>query len=384
MPATASPTPASPPPELPLAGIRVLDATANIAGPFGGSVLADLGADVCKVEPPGGDSARRMAPVEADRDTSAYFHVVNRNKRGITLDLRSPAGQQQLGALLDDADVFLTNLLPRQIRDLHLTADQLRAQHPRLIVGHLSAYGSRGAEQDRPGFDAVLQARTGIAAVTGQSDGPPVRAGISVLDVGSGMWLALGVIAALYRRERTGVGGLVETSLLETGATWVGYHLSAHQATGAASGRHGSGHPAFSPYGIFPTADGEVCIGVGNDALFERLCTAIGRPELVSDARFTTNTDRVAHDRALRRELESAFAEASAAHWAARLATAGVPADRVNAPEDLLTDPQVAAMAILESYPDEHSPRQLAALPLTFDGHRPPIRLPAPNPTHRT
>jgi len=366
-------------PALPLAGIRVVDATANIAGPFGGSVLADLGADVCKVEAPGGDSARRMAPVEPERDTSAYFHVVNRNKSAITVDLRTDEGQAVLAGLLDDADVFLTNLLPRQLVDLHLTAAEVRAQRPRLIVGHLSAYGSRGPERDRPGFDAVLQARTGIAAVTGQADGPPVRAGISVLDVGSGMWLAIGVLAALYRRERTGIGGLVETSLLETGAAWVGYHLSAYQATGEASGRHGSGHPAFSPYGIFPTGDGDLCIGVGNDALFARLCAGIGRPDLLADPRFATNTDRVAHDGDLRTEMTRTLAGAPASIWAERLAAVGVPADRVSAPEDLLTDPQATAMGVLLDYPDPRSPRRLAGLPLSFDGERPGIRTAAPD-----
>lgn len=363
--------------ELPLAGIVVVDLTSNVAAPFAGAVLADLGADVVHVEGPAGDDCRRMAPTL--NDSSAYFHVVNRNKRGLVLDIRTPTDRARLDALIGEADVFLCNLRPGKLEKYGLDADALCARFPRLIHASLSAYGPQGVERDKPGYDAVLQARTGIASITGTSDGPPVRAGVSVLDVGAGTWLALGVLASLYRREQTGTGGAVETSLFATGASWVGYHVVAHQVTDEASSRHGSGHPAFAPYGIFHTGDGYICLGIGGDVLFDRLCTALGREELVDDPRFRTNPDRVRHAAALREVLEGAMSASSAIELAVLLGRAGLPADAVRLPEDLLTDPQAEANGVL-------SPANLAnggtlvmpGLPLTFDGVRPGIRSAAP------
>jgi len=247
----------------PLSGVRVVDLTSNVAAPFATAVLADLGADVIHVESPDGDDCRRMAPTTDS--SSAYFQVVNRNKQGAVLDIRDEADFQGLMQMIANADVFVTNLRPGKLERLGLDGASLRARFPRLIHASLSAYGPVGAERDKPGYDAVLQARTGIASVTGTTDGPPVRVGVSILDVGAGTWLALGIIAALYHREQTGVGGEVATSLFETGASWASYHVAAHQVTGLPSKRHGSGHPAFSPYGIFQTGNGEICIGIGSD-----------------------------------------------------------------------------------------------------------------------
>lgn len=269
--------------EQPLAGVRVVDLTSNVAAPFGGAVLADLGADVTHVEGPDGDFCRRMAPTIGD--SSAYFNVVNRNKDGVRLDIRVPEDRARLDEMIGGADVFLCNLRPGKLAKYGLDSASLCVRFPRLIHASLSAYGSSGAERDRPGFDAVLQARTGIASVTGTADGPPVRAGVSILDVGAGIWLALAVIASLYRREQTGVGGAVATSLFETGANWVGYHVVAHQVTGEPSSRHGSGHPAFAPYGIFTTGAGDICLGIGGDGQFGRLCQALGLEHLLDDDR---------------------------------------------------------------------------------------------------
>jgi crotonobetainyl-CoA:carnitine CoA-transferase CaiB-like acyl-CoA transferase len=364
--------------QLPLAGIKVLDATSNIAGPWGGTVLGDLGADVLKIETPSGDPARFMAPSDGDR--SAYFHIVNRNKEVITVDLKTSEGLAKIQELLDGCDVFLTNFLPAQLEKFGLQPAELMKLRPKLIIGNLSSYGSTGPSAQWPGYDATLQARTGVMNVTGEAGGPPVRAGVSILDLGAGTWLAMGILAAIIKRDRTGVGSLVETSLFETGATWVSYHLSAFEITGTPSVRSGSGHPAFSPYGIFATKDGDICIGVGNNVIFAKLCRAIGRGELIEDKLYIENVDRVANAENLKAEIELGLASKSAIEWAKILCDAGVAAEQVLQPEELLNDLQAQAMGVLLPYPDEltvlHS---VPGLPLRFDGVRPGITKPAPH-----
>lgn len=358
---------------LPLDGITVVDLTSNIAAPFAGAVLADLGADVVHVESRTGDDSRRMSPRIGD--TSAYWHVVNRNKSVLRLDIREGTDRAQLDDLLGRADVFITNLRPAKLAKYRLDAETLTATYPTLIHASLSAYGDAGDERDRAGYDAVLQARTGIAEVTGTSDGPPVRAGVSILDVGSGTWLALGVLAALLNRHSTGRGGAVATSLFETGANWVAYHVAANQISGEPSGRHGSGHPAFAPYGIFATKDHQVCLGIGGDYLFRRLCDALDRPELADDARYARNVDRVANSSELRALLESTLAELSASDVVDRLERHGVACDLVQKPEELLTDPQALAANVFITEPvDGFGDLRFPGLPLTFDGERPQVR----------
>ena len=363
--------------ELPLSGIKVLDATSNIAGPWGGTVLGDLGADVLKIETPSGDPSRFMAPVDQDR--SAYLHVVNRNKEVVTIDLKSEDGKAKLQELLGESDVFLTNFLPAQLEKFGLTPVELRKLHPQLIIGNLSSYGSQGPSSSWPGYDATLQARTGIMNVTGEPNGHPVRAGVSILDLGAGTWLALGILAAIVKRDRTGVGSLVETSLYETGATWVSYHLAAFELTGEPSVRSGSGHPAFSPYGIFATQKGDICIGVGNNAIFAKLCTAIGRAELSNDGLYKENSDRVKNVSTLKREIEQGLHSHPAFHWVKVLCESGVAAEEVRQPEELLTDEQAESMGVLINYPDDTTEvKVVPGLPLRFDGLRPRVRKAAP------
>lgn len=363
---------------LPLSGLKVLDATSNIAGPFSGAILADLGASVIKVETPQGDPTRSMAPVDGDR--SAYFHVVNRNKSAVSIDLKNETDRARLDAMLDECDIFLTNFLPARLESLHLTPAELMSKRPSLIFGNLSSYGVEGPDASTPGYDATVQARTGIMHLTGEFDGPPVRAGVSVLDIGSGMWLAIGILAALVKRNETGKGSLVETSLFETGALFVSYHLSANELHGKPSVRSGSSHPTFGPYGLFTTKDGTLCIGVGNDNIFSKLCILIGRSEFIADLRFITNSDRVANSKILKEEIERALAPESAIYWAERLGSGGVPADRVALPEDLHNDAQAKAMDVLLPYPDATTRvTELPGIPLRFDGKRPPIRIPAPH-----
>lgn len=358
----------------PLEGVKVVDLTSNIAAPFSGAILADLGADVLHVESVNGDDSRRMAPRIGD--VSAYWQVVNRNKGIARLDIRVAEDRQTLESLLADADVFITNLRPDKLTKNGLDYQALSAKYPRLIHAALSAYGAEGPERNRAGYDAVLQSRTGIAEITGTSDGPPVRTGVSVLDIGAGTWLGLAIITALYSRTFTGRGTAVSTSLFETGANWVAYHVAAHQVTDKPSGRYGSGHPAFSPYGIFPTGTVPVCIGIGGDSIFASFCNALGFEDLLTDPRFATNPERVSNDSELRTVIESHLLQMDGESVVKLLDAAGVPCDVVQRPEALLTDPQALSTNLLMSVEIENfGELKFPALPISFDGRRPGINL---------
>jgi len=366
---TRYPVPVSKPgQQLPLDGISVVDLTSNIAAPFASAILADLGASVVHVESPFGDDSRRMSPTHGEG--SAYFYVVNRNKTFHTLDLRTEVDQQALEGLLAEADVLVSNLRPRKLVELELDERSLRSRFPGLITAYLNAYGPSPDEANQAGYDGVIQARTGILGVTG--DASPARAGVSVLDMGAGMWLALGVVGALFKRTTTGVGSSVETSLLETGVSWSAYHLVAHQFSGEASTRSGTGHPAFAPYGLFPTADSEVMIGVGGDAVFGRLARAIGRADLLSDARFATNASRVENNVELRSALSQSFVGFPSAELISLLRAADVPADLAQLPEDLLIDPAAQSQLCEVAVPGGAA--KIPAIPLRFDGEYPRVR----------
>jgi crotonobetainyl-CoA:carnitine CoA-transferase CaiB-like acyl-CoA transferase len=362
----------------PLEGLKVLDATSNIAGPYGGAILADLGAEVIKIEVPVGDPSRSMAPIDGDK--SAYFNIVNRNKAVREINLKSADGMAELNTLLESADIFLTNFLPDRLTSLHLTPDELMSEYPRLIFGNLTSYGATGADASMPGYDATVQARTGIMHVTGEPNGEPVRAGVSVLDIGAGTWLAMGVLAAVIERGKTGKGSLVETSLYETGISWVSYHLAAYQISGEASVRSGAGHPTFSPYGIFKTSDGDICIGVGSDGVFAKLCGEINRVDLATNPLYAKNVDRVANKASLHAEIESALVGESAIYWAKKLGSHGVPADLVVPPEALFNDQQQKEVGMLLPNPDKESAvKWIPGLPIKINGVRPEIYRSAPH-----
>jgi crotonobetainyl-CoA:carnitine CoA-transferase CaiB-like acyl-CoA transferase len=356
----------------------------NIAGPYAGMILADLGADVVKVERPGGgDDARRMVPRYANG--SAYFYAINRNKTSREIDLRADTGRAAFTERLRDADVLLTNLRPATLRKLGLDSDNLLRDHPSLIYADISAYGTRGDDADRPGYDMVLQARSGIMSINGDPGSPPARVGVSVLDMGAAQWIALGVLAALHRRTRTGRGGRVSTSLLEAGTAFMAYDLAAYQLTGDIPQRRGAGHPSFGPYGVYATADGQLAIGVGNDGVFARLAAAAGAPEWLADSRYATNAGRMTHATQLRADLEARFAAKTAREWIPVLVAADVPADIVADTPAVLADPQLQALdAWCElTVGDDSRPLRVPALPLRLDDIRPPLRLPAPeHPIH--
>jgi crotonobetainyl-CoA:carnitine CoA-transferase CaiB-like acyl-CoA transferase len=374
----------SPNPSLPLAGIRVIDLTMNIAGPYGAMILGDLGAEVIKIERPHvGDDARRMYPTHGGG--SAYFYAVNRNKRSIALDLRDQDDRALLDNLLAEADVLVTNWRPQKLAAFGLDYKTLHASYPRLVYGDISAYGNEGPEAERSGYDMVVQARSGLMSVNGEPGRPATRVGVSILDMGSGIWLGLGVLGALRLRDRTGKGHQVSTSLLEVGAAFMAYDVAAAQLTGTVPGRRASGHPAFSPYGVFRCAEGtELAIGVGADHLFVRLADAVGASEWLDDERFATNEARSRNAEALRSELEARLAVRLAEDWVTILSDHAIPVDVVADVRRVLADEQLAS---LDAWQDVEvdpvdgghaAPVRLPGLPLRFDRGRPPVRFQPP------
>jgi crotonobetainyl-CoA:carnitine CoA-transferase CaiB-like acyl-CoA transferase len=279
---------------LPLAGVTVVELCHSVAGPYAGSILADLGADVVKVESPGkGDYARDWGPPFA-HDTSTLFHVLNHNKRGLALDLRDGVTAARLkDFILDRADVVIQNMRPGAIDKLGLGADALRAEKPELIYCDLGAYGRSGPLRERPGYDPLMQAHGGIMSVTGVDGGEPVRVGVSIVDQGAGMWAAMGILAALNRRHATGQGCHVTTSLFETAVAWMTAHIGGYLSSGDLRRRMGSGVAEIVPHQAFETADGHVMVAAGNDNLFRTLAKLLEQPELSGDPRFATNSKRV-------------------------------------------------------------------------------------------
>jgi len=362
---------------LPLQGVTVLDVTTNVAGPFATVILADLGAEVIKVEPPGGDDSRRMAPTVGD--SSAFFLLLNRNKLSVRLDLKDETDRRAIDELLGRADVVVTNLLEPKRAVLGLDEAGVRARHPRIVYADLSAFGPGPDEAARPGYDAVVQARAGLLSINGAPGSEPSRVGVSILDMGSGIWLALGVLAALRVRDAGGRGATVSTSLLEVAASWMSYHAVALQLTGANPARTGSSHPAFSPYGVFETGDGQLMIGVGADHLFRRLAGELGVAGLADDPRFLTNELRVGHRAELQTELETALAGRGAPWWSDRLAGAGIPVSVVNDTAGLLADAQLDRLGMWHEQPagEREGTVRVPGLPLRLDGGRPPARFPA-------
>jgi crotonobetainyl-CoA:carnitine CoA-transferase CaiB-like acyl-CoA transferase len=362
---------------LPLADITVVEFCHSVAGPYAGSILADLGADVIKVEAPGtGDYARDWGPPFA-HGTATLFHVLNHNKRGLALDLRDGATCAQLQSfIIEHADVVIQNMRPGAIEKLGLGAAVLRAKKPALIYCDLGAYGRSGPLRERPGYDPLMQAHGGIMSVTGVDGGEPVRVGVSIVDQGAGMWAAMGILAALNRRHVTGEGCHVSTSLFETAIGWMAPHIGGYLSGGAMRRPLGSGVTEIVPHQAFPTSDGHIMVAAGNDNLFRALCGALERVEYVDDVRFATNSKRVENRRVLIPMLEDVFRAKPSAEWQARLDNAGVPAAPIENVAQVVASPQTQALGILQQAPDLDM--TLAGLPLEFDGVRPPYRFSAP------
>lgn len=315
-----------------LDGLLVADFTRVLAGPLCSQTLGDLGADVIKVERPGGgDDTRSWGPPFAD-EGATYYLGLNRNKRSLVLDLRESADLRLARELCARADVVLESFRPGTMERHGLGWEEVRASNPRSVYGSVTAFGSGQEARALPGYDLLLQAMGGLMSVTGEPgpDGRPLKVGAALVDMICGLYLTTGVLAALHARETTGTGQHVEVSLMESVLAGLLNQGSGYLGAGAVPQRMGNRHPSIAPYETFPTADGTIAVAAGNDAIFARLCDAIGRPALASDPRFASNPARLEHRDALAAEIEGALAADGAAGWSARLAGAGVPAGPVN------------------------------------------------------
>jgi len=312
----------------PLAGIRVLDLTRVLAGPFCSMILGDMGAEVIKVEEPGkGDDTRGWPPFSGGEAT--YFLSVNRNKKSLTLNMKAPDGQAILRRLVAKADVVLENFRPGTMERLGFGYDALRKLNPRLIYCAISGFGESGPEASRPGYDLIVQGESGVMDLTGFADGPPVKVGNSVADLVSGMAAAHGVTLALLSRARTGKGQKVEIGMLDVMASLLTYQAGLYWNGGGRPARRGNQHPSIVPYEVFQAQDAYMTLGVANNSLFDRMCRAIGREELAKDPRFDSEASRVTNREVLVPLLNSIFSMRPASDWLKRLDEAGVPAGRI-------------------------------------------------------
>ena len=315
-----------------LDGLLVADFSRVLAGPLCTMTLGDLGADVVKVERPGaGDDTRAWGPPFTD-EGSSYFLGLNRNKRSLALDLKLPGDLALARELCARADVVVESFRPGLMAELGLGLDALRGADPRLVTCSISAFGAEGPGAQLPGYDLLLQAMGGLMSVTGEpgEDGRPLKVGAALIDMVCGLYAATGILAALQARERTGRGQHVAVSLMDSALAALLNQGSAYLTAGVVAGRLGNRHPSIAPYETFAAADRDLAVAVGNDALFGRLCAALGRADLAADPRFASNAARLEHQDALAAELEAALAAAPAAEWVERLRAAGVPAGEIN------------------------------------------------------
>jgi crotonobetainyl-CoA:carnitine CoA-transferase CaiB-like acyl-CoA transferase len=349
----------------PLDGLTVIDLTRVLSGPYCTMLLADMGARVIKIEQPGrGDDTRGWGPPFVGSE-SAYFLSINRNKESLTLDLKRDAGRALLERLLARADVLVENFRPGTMQRLGLGYDALAPRYPSLVYCSISGFGQTGPRRDQPGYDAVIQGEGGLMSITGEQHGPPLRLGVAISDIVSGMFAAQGIAMALLARHRTGRGQHVDIGMLDSTAALLTYQAAIYFATGTSPARLGNRHPTIVPYETFPAADGDLVLAVGNDELWRAFCRATGLTALADDPRFATNRARVQHYDALKPQLDARLRAHTRAEWIERLAAEGVPCGSVRAIADVLTDPQLDARDMIAAV--EHAtlgPLRTLGLPI--------------------
>lgn len=347
-----------------LAGLTVLDLTRVLSGPYCTMMLADLGARVIKIEQPGkGDDTRGWGPPFVGRE-SAYFMSVNRNKESVTLDFKHPKGRALLDALIARADVLVENFRPGAMTKLGLDYAALAGRHPRLIYCSVSGFGQTGPRRTEAGYDAVMQAEGGLMSLTGTPDGGPTKFGVAIADVATGMFAAQGISAALYHRERTGRGQLVDVAMLDSVAALLTYQSGIYFANDAAPPRLGNRHPTIVPYETFRAADGDFVLAVGNDDQWRRFCGVAG---LDVDAAFATNRQRVSAYATLKPMLDTVLATRTRADWVEALKAAGVPCGAVRDLDEVFADPQIAARDMVATV--DHAalgPQRVVGTPIKF------------------
>jgi len=356
-----------------LSGLRVLDLTRALSGAFATMTLGDLGADVIKVEEPTrGDETRQWGPPFQGTE-SAFFLSVNRNKRSIAVDLKTEQGREIIRHIADAADVVVENFRPGVTNRLGVAYEQLSATNPGLIYASISGYGQTGAESHKPGYDPIIQARSGLMSVTGTPDGGPTRVGFAAADISAAMWAVVGVLAALHHRARTGRGQMVDLALFDSQMSWLTTLAGAWFADGRIPERQGTGLRNLVPSDVFRTKDGLVMVAVGNDRMWTRFAHAIGAGDVADDPRFATNPSRVQHRKELDALIEEKLESDTATAWLERLGDAQIPAARVNNIADALTDPQLIArdMIITLEHPTL-GPINSVGSPVKMSGAAPP------------
>ena len=357
----------------PLAGVRVADFSQNLAGPYSTQIMGDLGANVVKVEPPGGDPARAWGPPFVGGQ-SPLFQAANRNKRSVVLDLKTEAGHARAQELAAGADVVVQALRFGVADRLGIGYESVRRANPAVVYVSATSHGPDGPSRDEPGYDPLLQARSGLMSVTGEPGGRPVRVGASVVDLGTGMWIALAVLGALMERARTGRGRHVEASLLDTSLAWMSYHLTSFLATGTEPRPQGTAIAMIAPYQAFPCADGDVMIAAGNDAIFLRLCQAL-ELDLASDPRYSDNAGRVARRETLAAAISERTRRLSATALLELLRSRRVPSAPIHTVASALADPQTAAAGMLRSLAHPLAEEYVdVPMPVRWDGERAALR----------
>jgi crotonobetainyl-CoA:carnitine CoA-transferase CaiB-like acyl-CoA transferase len=364
---------------LPLEGIRVLDLSQIMAGPFCAMVLADLGADVIKIEKPnGGDDSRQMGPF-VNGESVCYFQI-NRNKRGVCLDLKSAEGLELFYELVKTADILIENFRPGVTKSLKIDYETLHEINPGLVYGSISGYGQTGPYAHKGGFDLIAQGMTGLMAMTGYPDKPPAKAGVAVYDIGAGLTAAYGILAAYIQKQRTGIGQHVDVSLAESGLPWYAWEAAAYFGAGELPKRTGSRHRVSAPYQAYRTRDGYVVLGCANQRNWEKFCRqVVNRPEWLDDPRFRTNSDRARHADDLEVLIEEVFGTQDSAHWLERCEAAGVPAGPIYTLDDVVRDPHYLARDMVVEV--EHpviGRMKMFGIPTKYSEEQPTVRRAAP------
>lgn len=351
-------------------GIRVIDLSRYLSGPTAAMLLADQGADVIKVEGlPNGDPSRESGPFHDGE--SVYFMCSNRNKRSLAVDLRSPAGRDLVASLVAEADVVVHNFKPGTMEKMALGHQEVRLRNPRIVYCDISGFGASGPGRDLPGFDQSAQAMSGLMSVTGTSATGPLRVGIAIADASAGVFAALGIVSALYERERTGTGQLVETSLIESLVSLMNYQAQKYLSLGEIPRQDGNDHPLMFPQGTFATADAPITLASGSEAMWHRLCDVIGIAGLADDPRFASNAARMQNRVELRRILEERLRTRPAQHWLETINAAGVPATPIYSVDETLESDIIEALAMVTTV--EHptiGPLRVLGRPLTLGGQR--------------
>lgn len=363
----------------PLAGIKVLDLTTTLSGPWCTHILGALGAEVIKLERPGrGDEGRHAGSPEFGND-AALFMASNANKRSLAVDLKSDEGNAIARRLVLGSDVFIQNLRPGAAERIGLGFADLAPSHPRLVYCSLDAFGKRGPRRHDPGYDPLIQAYAGIMSTTGEPGRPHVRTGPSIVDLGAGLWAAIGIVGALVGREHTNSAQLVDTSLYEVAVNWQPAQVASYLVTGNVPSHLGRAQTVIVPLEAFEALDGDLMIAAGTDRMFRALCAAIGLAEMGTDPRFSTNRDRIAHHAQLTAILGEALSRQTVAHWLERLRAADVPVAPVQDIAQVVADDQFQALGLLQDIPSErHGVLRLVAPPLSIDGERLQLRTPPP------